>query len=93
EIPQIYVGLANECMSANASERPSASELQEYLDSWTKKSCYIKTFKEADTIKHESGPLNNCMISYQLVKRLIDLKPTNLKKNTSDSDFNEKTTM
>ncbi|CAG8599993.1 6102_t:CDS:1, partial [Cetraspora pellucida] len=83
EIPQIYVELANHCMNANAAERPSANELQEYLDSWAKKSFYIKIFKEADIniTKHESGSLNDCvntMISYQFIKCLVGLKPTNL---------------
>ncbi|CAG8682487.1 17247_t:CDS:1, partial [Cetraspora pellucida] len=92
EIPQIYVELANHCMSANIPERPLASDLQEYLDSWTKKSFYIKIFNDAniniDIAKHEPESLNDCvntMSSYQFIKRLIDPNFTNLKDFSKDS--------
>ncbi|KAF0410786.1 hypothetical protein F8M41_008231, partial [Gigaspora margarita] len=92
EIPQIYVVLANQCMSANASERPLASELQKYLDSWTK-GLYIKIFKDADINinKHESGSSNNCvntMISYKSIARLIGSEHTRL-KDFSEDELNQ----
>ncbi|RIB14466.1 kinase-like domain-containing protein [Gigaspora rosea] len=91
EIPLIYVQLANQCMSANASERPSASDLQEYIDSWAKKAFYIKIFKDADINinKHESESSNNCintMFSYKSIARLIGSEHTNL-KDSSENQF------
>ncbi|CAG8708767.1 6353_t:CDS:1, partial [Dentiscutata heterogama] len=79
------------------------NDLQKYLDSWIKESCYIKIFKKANKItKYDSGPLNDCanaISSYQFINRLKGSKPTNkfgstVSQNNEcvifDSNFNVK---
>ncbi|RIB03674.1 kinase-like domain-containing protein, partial [Gigaspora rosea] len=48
EIPLVYTDLVINCLNITALERPSASDIQKLLDSWTKEDYYIKRFKSAD---------------------------------------------
>ncbi|CAG8668708.1 4242_t:CDS:2, partial [Dentiscutata erythropus] len=64
EIPLIYIDLANNCMDTVAFDRPSASDVQKLLDSWTKENYYVKIFEKADlkSDKYRSELLTNARI-------------------------------
>ncbi|RIB29786.1 kinase-like domain-containing protein [Gigaspora rosea] len=48
EIPSPYTELANRCMEQIAYERPSARDIQEVLNGWTKTNYYVNIFEKAD---------------------------------------------
>ncbi|CAG8508985.1 16439_t:CDS:1, partial [Dentiscutata erythropus] len=53
EIPLFYIDLANNCMDATATERPSVSDIQKLLNSWTKENYYVRIFEKADIKSYE----------------------------------------
>ncbi|RIB19474.1 kinase-like domain-containing protein [Gigaspora rosea] len=88
EIPIIYVELANQCMNADASKRPSANHIIQILYMLTQDYC-IDFFKEADSkikkLESETSKNDDIISSCRTYKLIL----SNLKKPMNSTDIPE----
>ncbi|CAG8813070.1 12860_t:CDS:1, partial [Dentiscutata erythropus] len=90
ETPEIYANLANQCMNADASKRPSANNIIKVLYMLTDDYC-INFFKKADLnikkLEPESSKNDDAITSYRTYK-LIHSNLTKPMNSTDIPEFN-----